>query len=167
MRYNDKKGEYKRRVQTTLKLANPLAAQKMRVEKPPERSPFPCLSPLYYRMHEIFPHIRGTFLYTMYTHTHIRANTLCTVHRSRPCLADHPHGYSNAESAVLPRRKVLNGEARLKKGSEGANASTSERTNGIISRSAKKLYFMIAVTFKPPTMRCVRLLVRAQLFHAF
>lgn len=99
--------------------------------------------------------------------TYTRKRVLRTVHRARPCLADHPHGYSTAASAVLPGRKVLNGKAGLKKGSGGANASASEETSGVISHLAKKLYFMIAATFKPPTMRCVRSLARAQLFHAF
>lgn len=95
--------------------------------------------------------------------THTRPCTYANYARStaRPCLADHSHGYSTAASAVLPRRKVLNGEAGLKKGSGGANASASEGTSGVISRSAKKLYFMIAATFKPPTMRYVRSLARS------
>lgn len=108
-----------------------------------------------------FAYSRRISVYNAHAHTavHIRANYARST--ARPCLADHSHGYSTAASAVLPRRKVLNGEAGLKKGSGGANASASEGTSGVISRSAKKLYFMIAATFKPPTMRYVRSLARS------
>jgi len=54
VKYDDEREEYKREVQTALKLVNPLGCAKARMEKPPERSPFPCLSPLYYETHEIF-----------------------------------------------------------------------------------------------------------------
>lgn len=182
VRYNDEREEYKQEVQTVLKLSqNRWTAQKERVEKPPERNSFPCLSPLYYETHEIFHVSRAyfcpclrTYMHVTHTHTHIRTYTYAQTYyawsTARPCRADHPHGYSTAASAVLPRRKVFNGKAGLKKGSGGVNASADEETSGVISQPAKKLYFTIAATFKPPTVRrdasvrsLARSLARAQL----
>lgn len=166
VRYNGERGEYKRGVQTALKLTNSLDCAKSADGKAARKKPvFLFISTLLRNAWDI----SGAFLYIMYIHTrtYIYAQTCYARSTARPCLADHPHGYSTAASAVLLRRKVLNGETGLKKGSRGANANTDEGTSGVISCFSKKLYFMIAATFKPLTMQCVRSLARTQLFHAF
>lgn len=125
------------------------------MEKPPERSAFPCLSPLYYETHEIFPRRISACI-----HVHVRTHT-----RKGRVTHGPPHGpacRTILTATLLQRRlfchgvKYLMARRVLKKGSGGVNASVGEGTSGVISRSSKKLYFMIAATFKLLTMRCVR-----------
>lgn len=155
-------------MQTDLKLANSLDRAKSEDEKATRKKSISLfISTLITERMRYFAYSRRISVYNAHAHTavHIRANYARST--ARPCLADHSHGYSTAASAVLPRCKVLNGEAGLKKGSGGANASASEGTSGVISRSAKKLYFMIAATFKPPTMRASACSLACSLAHNY
>lgn len=116
---DEKKNIYEREIYKQLsKLANPLDRAKSAGWKAAEKSSFPVY------LHFITERMRY-FAYLRRIHAHIHIHTYERMYYARSTaqsrLADHPHGYFTAASAVSPCRKVPNGEAGLKKGSGGAN----------------------------------------------
>lgn len=115
---------------------NPLDAQtrcgKTRGEKPPKEARFPVYLYFITKRMRYFASVAGKCARVQRERdSYTRANVLRTVHR---CLADHPHGYFTAASAVSPWRKVPNGERRdLKK--------DRERTSGVVSRFEEIIFY--------------------------
>lgn len=129
VRYNGEKGEYKRGVQTTLKLANPLGCAKSAGRKATRKKPISLfISTLLQDAWDISSYPRCISVYNVHAYTYARTHYIRST--ARPCLADHPHPHTTLMQRRLFCRgvKYLMAKQDLKK-DQGARlrARTKER----------------------------------------